>query len=125
MGFRVAGGLQPLAPPGPVYRLELIIHTKGKPRRELAYAATSLPPAEASRQRPLVLWQGHWGIENRVHWVRDVTFDEDRSQVRTGSAPQIMAALRNLTSSVIRLAGETNITATCIATTLPRLAFSP
>ena len=56
-------------------------------------------------------WRGHWGIENRVHWVRDVTFDEDRSQVRTGSAPQIMAALRNLTISVIRLAGETNIAA--------------
>ena len=49
-----------------------------------------------------------------MHWVRDVTFDEDRSQVRTGSAPkQIMAALRNLTISALRrnLAGETNIAA--------------
>ena len=46
-----------------------------------------------------------------MHWVRDVAFDEDRSQVRTGSAPQIMATLRNLTISMIRLAGETNIAA--------------
>ena len=35
------------------------------------------------------LSRGHWGIENRLHWVRDVTFDEDRSQVRTGAAPQV------------------------------------
>ena len=94
-----------------VCRLERIVRTQGKTRRELAYAVTSLPPAEANPQRLLALWRGHWGIENRVHWVRDVTFDEDRSQVRTGSAPQIMAALRNLTISVIRLAGETNIAA--------------
>ena len=94
-----------------VCRLERIVRTKVKPRRELAYAVTSLTPAEANPERLLALWRGHWGIENRVHWVRDVTFDEDRSQVRTGSAPQIMAALRNLTISVIRLAGETNIAA--------------
>ena len=54
---------------------------------------------------------GHWGIENRVHWVRDVTMDEDRSQVRTGAAPQVMAALRNMTISLLRLAGEPNIAA--------------
>ncbi len=94
-----------------VCRLERIVRTKRSTRRELAYAVTSLPPAEADPQRLLGLWRGHWGIENRVHWVRDVTFDEDRSQVRAGSAPQVMAALRNLTISVIRLAGETNIAA--------------
>jgi predicted transposase YbfD/YdcC len=38
----------------------------------------------------------HWGIENAVHWVRDVTFDEDRSTVRTGAAPQVLASLRIL-----------------------------
>ena len=57
------------------------------------------------------MWRGHWGIEKRVHWVRDVTFDEECSQVRTGSTPQIMAALRNLTISVFRPSGETNIAA--------------
>ena len=94
-----------------VCRLERIVHHKRSTRRETAYAVTSLSPAAASPQRLLALWRGHWGIENRVHWVRDVTFDEDRSQVRTGSAPQVMAALRNLTISVMRLAGETNIAA--------------
>ena len=72
---------------------------------------SSLTPAGADPQRLLALWRGHWDIENRVHWVRDVTFDEDRSQVRTGSALQVMGALRNLTISVIRLVGETYIAA--------------
>ena len=94
-----------------VCRLEGIVRIKGKTRRKLAYAVTSLPPAEAKPQRLLALWRGHWGIENRVRWVRDVSFAEDRPQVRMGSAHQIMAALRNLTISVIRLAGETNIAA--------------
>ena len=95
-----------------VCRLERIVRTKGKrtqgqTRRESAYAVTSLPPDQANPQILLALWRGHWGIENRVHWVQGTsTFDEDRSQVRTGSAPQIMAALRNLTISALRLAGE-------------------
>ena len=55
-----------------VCRLERSVRTKGKTRRELAYAVTSLPPAEASPQRLLALWWGDWGIENRVHWVRDL-----------------------------------------------------
>ena len=50
-------------------------------------------------------------IENRVHWVRDVTFDEDRSQIRTASAPQVMAALRNLTTTLVRWAGHSNVAA--------------
>jgi predicted transposase YbfD/YdcC len=78
----------------------------------VAYAVTSLSPQKASPQRLLTLWRGHWGIENRLHWVRDVTFDEDRSAIRTGAAPQIMAALRNTVISMLRLAGSTNIAAT-------------
>jgi hypothetical protein len=50
-------------------------------------------------------------VENRLHWVRDVTFAEDASRVRTSSAPQAMAGLRNLAISVLRLAGDTNIAA--------------
>jgi len=58
----------------------------------------------------LAAWvQGHWGIENKLHYVRDVTFDEDRSQVRTGNAPRVMATLRNTAISLLRLAGWTNI----------------
>jgi predicted transposase YbfD/YdcC len=53
--------------------------------------------------------QGHWGIENKLHWVRDVIFDEDRSSVRTGNAPRVMATLRSTAISVLRLTGTTSI----------------
>ena len=84
---------------------------KGKTTVEWACAITSLPPEHASPQRLLELWRGHWSIENKLHWVRDVTFDEDRSQVRTGSGPQVMAALRNTAIGVLRRAGHTNLAA--------------
>ena len=77
----------------------------------MAYAVTSLTPQQAGPARLLELWRGHWGIENRVFWVRDVTMDEDRSQVRTGAAPQIMAGLRNLIISLLRMEKEPNIAA--------------
>lgn len=51
----------------------------------------------------------HWTIENRLHWVRDVVYDEDRSQVRTGQGPQVMASLRNLAISLLRLARASSI----------------
>ena len=91
--------------------VERVVHHKGKTRRELAYAITSLPPERADATRLLGLWRGHWGIENRLHWVRDVVFGEDQSQVRTGSAPQVMAALRNLVIGMLRLGGVKNIAA--------------
>ncbi|EFW26644.1 hypothetical protein HMPREF9057_01978 [Actinomyces sp. oral taxon 171 str. F0337] len=47
--------------------------------------------------------RGHWGIENRLHWIRDVVFDEDRHQLSTCNGPETMAALRNLAISLIRL----------------------
>jgi hypothetical protein len=78
---------------------------------EAAYAVTSLTPERADPARLLALVRGQWEIENRLHWVRDVTFDEDRSQVRTGHAPRVMATLRNLAISVLRRAGATNIAA--------------
>jgi predicted transposase YbfD/YdcC len=53
--------------------------------------------------------RGHWEVENRSHYVRDVTYDEDHSQVRTGSAPQVMATMRNTAISLLRLTGWTNI----------------
>jgi hypothetical protein len=57
----------------------------------------------------LAWWRGHWGIENRLHWVRDVTLGEDASRIRTGSAPQILAALRNAGISLLRTLGVTNV----------------
>ena len=84
---------------------------KGQHQVAVSYAVTSLPPTVAGADRLLQILREHWHIENRVHWVRDVTFDEDRSQVRTGSAPQVMAALRNLTTTLVRWAGHTNVAA--------------
>jgi len=78
-------------------------------RQEVAYAITSLTPMKADLKRLLALNRGHWTIENRLHWVRDVTFDEDRSQVRTGKGPQAMATLRNLAIGLFRLREATNI----------------
>lgn len=72
-------------------------------RTETAYGITSMSPKKADAARLLKLNRGHWCIENRLHWVRDVTFDEDRSQIRTGSGPQVMATLRNLAISLFRL----------------------
>ncbi len=76
---------------------------------ETVYGLTSRSPRKADPACLAGYVRGHWGIENKLHWVRDVTFDEDRSQVRTGSGPRVMATLRNLAISVLRLAGETNI----------------
>ena len=59
----------------------------------------------------LVLSGGHWGIENRLHYVRDCTTGEDGSQVRAKSAPQVKAALRNLVLNIFRLSGAANIAA--------------
>ncbi|WP_372512205.1 transposase [Frankia umida] len=56
--------------------------------------------------------RGHWTIENRVHWVRDVTYREDTSKVRTGPLPRLMATLRNLAIGLIRLAGHPRIAPT-------------
>jgi predicted transposase YbfD/YdcC len=82
-------------------------------RDDVIYGVTSLRPEQAGPARLLSLVRQHWQIENKVHWVRDVTFDEDRSQVRTGSLPQVLAAFRNTALGLIRQAGETNIAAAC------------
>lgn len=76
---------------------------------DTASYVTSLTAGEADPARLAELIRRHWGIENRVHWVRDVTFDEDRCQVRTAAAPRVLATLRNLAISALRLAGVTNI----------------
>ncbi|MBA3716454.1 MAG: ISAs1 family transposase [Pyrinomonadaceae bacterium] len=85
----------------------------GKARQEVAYAITSLSSERAGPGQLLKLWREHWHIENKLHWVRDVTFDEDRSQVRAGRIPQVMAALRNAAISLLRVCGAENIAAAC------------
>ncbi len=77
----------------------------------VVYLITS-PDQKAAPPQRLAAWiQTHEGIENRPHWVRDVTFDEDNSQVRTGQAPRVIATYRNFAISVLRIAGWDNIAA--------------
>jgi predicted transposase YbfD/YdcC len=87
------------------------IKKTGEYYAETVYGISSLAPEQANASRMNSLVRGHWHIENRSHWVRDVTFDEDRSQVRSGNIPQVMAALRNTAIGLMRWAGETNIAA--------------
>ena len=85
---------------------------KGRKTTEVVYAICSLDMIAAPPATVATWIQGHWGIENSLHWVRDVVFDEDRHQLRSGKAPQVMATLRNTTISLIRLTGRTKIAAT-------------
>jgi predicted transposase YbfD/YdcC len=80
-------------------------------RTVTVYAITSLTHAQASPARLADLLRGHWTIENGLHYVRDVTFAEDASQLRTGTGPQVMACLRNLTIGVLSRAGPVNLAA--------------
>jgi predicted transposase YbfD/YdcC len=76
------------------------------------FIITSLDAREAGPEHLAGYVRGHWTIENKVHWVRDVTFREDSSRVRTGPRPRIMVTLRNLAIGLIRQAGHTRIAAT-------------
>jgi hypothetical protein len=86
-------------------RREVTEMVSRKYRSETVYGLSSLPAQSATPARLLALSRGHWTIENRLHWVRDVTFDEDRSRVRKGAGAQVMASIRNLAISLLRLAG--------------------
>lgn len=104
-----------------VFRLQRTVTIKktGTRRHEVVYGITSLAPQCADAACLLRLSRRHWRIE-AMHWIRDVTFDEDRSQVRCGHIAEVMAATRNLAIARLRLAGETNIAAAC-----RRLAAQP
>lgn len=94
-----------------VAQLRRTVTRKGRTTVEVVYLITSADALDVPTQ-VLASWvQGHWGIENRLHYVRDVTYGEDLSQVRTGHAPRIMATCRNVAISLLRLAGWDNIAA--------------
>ncbi|MER5700278.1 hypothetical protein ABT255_61320 [Streptomyces mirabilis] len=82
----------------------------GKAETKTVYAITSLPPEQASQPQLAELDQNHWSVE-ALHHIRVVTYGEDASRVRTGTAPRAMATLRNLAIGLIRQPGWTNITA--------------
>jgi predicted transposase YbfD/YdcC len=92
-----------------VAQLRRTVTKKGKKTVEVVYLITSDRKADAAT---LAAWvRGHWHIENKLHWVRDVTYQEDKSLVRTGNAPRVMATLRSLAISILRLDGHANIAA--------------
>jgi hypothetical protein len=78
-------------------------------REETVYGVTSLDAGRGTAARLLAAVRGQWTIENRSHWVRDVTFDEDRCQVRTPNIPQVLATLRNLVVGLLRQLGERTV----------------
>lgn len=81
----------------------------GEHSTEVTYAVTSLPWAEVGVAQLETLWRGHWTIENRVHYIRDVTMGEDRCQMHIGNTPQALAALRNAILNLLRKEGWLNI----------------
>jgi predicted transposase YbfD/YdcC len=92
-----------------VAQLRRTVVKKGKKTVEVVYLITS---DRSASPETLAAWvRGHWHIENKLHWVRDVTYQEDKSLVRTGNAPRVMASLRSLAISILRLDGHTNIAA--------------
>lgn len=94
-----------------VGRVERAVSAGDEARVEVEYLITSVPRGSAGAATLLGWARGHWGIENRLHYVRDVTLGEDANRTRSGSGPQVLAALRNLAISKLRLDGVTNIAA--------------
>ena len=83
----------------------------GQITRKMRYGITSLRPPQAGAEQLELLWRRHWTIENRDHYVRDVTMGEDACQVHTGHAAHALAAFRNAILSLFRWKGWTNIAA--------------
>ena len=105
-----------------VFRLERRVEfvRSGKKSDEMVYGVTSLSGEQAGGEKLLELVRRHWVIENKSHWVRDVVYGEDHSQVRKGGIPQVMAALRNAAIGLMRSAGEA-----CIASACRKFAAQP
>src|SRR6266581_1740772 len=94
-----------------VFEIRRRWQSKGQWHEDVRYGVTSLPATVAIPQRLLKLKRGHWTIENRLHYVKDVTMGEDRSTVHADNGPKIMAALRNTAVSLLRRAGFSTIAA--------------
>ncbi len=93
-----------------VFKLERWVWQEGKAELyEVRYGVTSLPKSVAGARRLLRIARAEWGIENGLHYRRDVTLEEDAGQVRRGGAPQVLAALNNVVISLMGQAGEQNL----------------
>jgi hypothetical protein len=85
----------------------------GHTTAEIEYGVLSLSPDQINLSTVLTRWRGHWSIENKLHWSRDVVMGEDASRVRSGHAPQTLAALRNTVISLVKRLGHTSLTQAC------------
>ena len=91
-------------------RREVTCKKDGRRRQpETVYLLTSLGPERATPQHLLRLNRAYWGIENRVHYVRDVALREDHCCIRKGSLPRLLVAFANLSISILRLLRTRNI----------------
>ena len=90
---------------------ERTILKTGSVTQATSYALTSLAAADASAAELAAWWRGHWAIENKVHYVRDVTLGEDAQQMYSDHAPHVLATLRNTLLNLVRAAGWTNVAA--------------
>ena len=93
---------------GQVFRRERERAAGGRTTVEVVYGITSLTRAQANAGQLLTLVRGHWGIENRLHYVRDVTLGEDACRVRKGAAPEVLAARRNAVVHLLADVGATS-----------------
>lgn len=93
---------------------------RGQTTTEVSYGITSLSAARADAATLLKYVRDHWRIENQLHYVRDVTLGEDACRVRTGHAPQVLAAVRNTALYLLRTVGAR----TC-AEAIERLQVEP
>lgn len=103
-----------------VCRLERTTVRNGKTTVEVQFAITSVSRERADAAQLLACWRAHWSIENRLHWIRDTAYGEDKCQVRSGHGPQNLAALRNAAITLLRLSGLPEI-----APNLRRFACQP
>ncbi|MFV2109045.1 ISAs1 family transposase [Micromonospora sp. LOL_015] len=93
-----------------VFLIERAVTVKGRTSYQAMLYVTSLTAGQADAADLLAYVRQHWGIEV-LHWVRDVTFREDASRIRTGNAPRVMATLRNVSVSLLGIHDTTNIAA--------------
>ena len=105
---------------GQVFRLERERTVGGRTTVEVVYGITSLTRAQADAGQLLALVRGHWGIENRLHWVKDVVLGEDACRVRSGRGPQVLSGSRNATLCLLHQNGLSKI-----ASALRHLAAFP
>lgn len=90
---------------------DIVRLASGERTQEVVYAITSLPVDQLDLAGLLQRWRGHWGIENRLHWVSDVLLQEDACRVRIGCAPLVLSRLRALVISCLRAFGYDSIKA--------------